>query len=127
VSEIVLSWQVATGLIIAIATMVFAFGRILLSQFDKRMDERHKASQVLRETENETRRKAEKDLRDSLQMEAGRISALRDDLSKFMSQLPLHYVRREDWIRFSATIDSKLDRLADLVMKANIGGNSAQR
>ena len=34
-------------------------------------------------------------------------------LLHFKAELPREYVRREDWIRFGATIDTKLDRLHD--------------
>jgi hypothetical protein len=34
--------------------------------------------------------------------------------------LPLEYVRREDWIRFSATLDAKMDGLRD-EMREEIG------
>jgi hypothetical protein len=30
---------------------------------------------------------------------------------KLKAQLPLEYVRREDWIRFSSTLDAKLDAM----------------
>lgn len=44
-------------------------------------------------------------------------AALEQEVEKFNRLLPLEYVRREDWIRFSASIDAKLDRLADMLMK----------
>lgn len=40
-------------------------------------------------------------------------SALEKEVELLNRQLPLEYVRREDWIRFSASIDAKLDRLAE--------------
>ena len=30
---------------------------------------------------------------------------------RLKAQLPLEYVRREDWIRFSSTLDAKLDAM----------------
>lgn len=42
---------------------------------------------------------------------------LEQEVEQFNRLLPLEYVRREDWIRFSASIDAKLDRLADMLMK----------
>ena len=35
------------------------------------------------------------------------------DLLKLQAELPREYVRREDWIRFSSSIDAKLDHLRD--------------
>jgi hypothetical protein len=33
------------------------------------------------------------------------------EVLKLKAQLPLEYVRREDWIRFSSTLDAKLDAM----------------
>ena len=33
------------------------------------------------------------------------------EVMKLKAQLPLEYVRREDWIRFSSTLDAKLDAI----------------
>jgi len=42
-----------------------------------------------------------------------RLDHLQDIVTAFHEKVPVEYVRREDWIRFSATIDGKLDRLRD--------------
>jgi hypothetical protein len=50
------------------------------------------------------------------------------EVMKLKAQLPLEYVRREDWIRFSSTLDAKLDamrsELRDEIteLKERIGG-----
>ncbi|MFZ1122878.1 MAG: hypothetical protein WB999_17895 [Candidatus Binataceae bacterium] len=33
------------------------------------------------------------------------------EVMRLKAQLPLEYVRREDWIRFSSTLDAKLDAM----------------
>lgn len=38
---------------------------------------------------------------------------LEKDYRSFLTQLPVMYVQREDWIRFATAIDAKLDRLWD--------------
>lgn len=38
-------------------------------------------------------------------------SELESEVEKLNRQLPLEYVRREDWIRFSVSIDRKLDQV----------------
>ena len=111
-----LSIGTAIGMIVAFMTMVFSFGRILLRQFEKRMAEKFKAQADLHtlEKENGTRRmtKLENDM-------GGLISRV----ERMSVKLPLEYVRREDWIRFSTTIDTKLDRLAELVHQRFNAGN----
>lgn len=109
-----ISWQVAAVLLIAYIGGLGAFGKVLLSQFEKRMDER-------REANAEAIARLEK----TLSEESRRMREMEQKIATAVSDLPLHYVRREDWVRFSATIDHKLDRLAELVMKQ--GGNPDAR
>jgi len=45
-------------------------------------------------------------------------TALERELLELKADLPLSYVRREDFIRFDVVINSKLDKLRDLVMEA---------
>lgn len=45
---------------------------------------------------------------------------LEREVEQFNRLLPLEYVRREDWIRFSASIDAKLDRLAEMLIKRGV-------
>lgn len=105
-----ITWQVAAALLVAFLTLIFAFGRTLLSQFDKRMDERR-----------ETNALAIAELKRALDVESAQFRELRVKVAEYVAALPLEYVRREDWIRFSATIDAKLDRLADLYMNKQKG------
>lgn len=109
-----LTWQVAATLLVAFFGGLFAFGKLLLVQFEKRMDER----------KDENRRAIER-LENSLAAEREQIRVLQEEVRSAVNSLPLQYVRREDWIRFSATIDHKLDRLAELMMRQGVG--DAQR
>jgi hypothetical protein len=45
--------------------------------------------------------------------EANRVDAVAKELTELKINLPLEYVRRDDWIRFSSTIDGKIDRMRD--------------
>lgn len=52
------------------------------------------------------------------------------DLLRFQAELPLHYVRREDYIRGQSVIEAKLDGLADKVDNSRLrtiinGGKNA--
>ncbi|HVB81415.1 MAG TPA: hypothetical protein VNE82_15895 [Candidatus Binataceae bacterium] len=50
------------------------------------------------------------------------------EMMRLKAQLPLEYVRREDWIRFSSTLDAKLDAMraelrAEITeLKERVGG-----
>ncbi|MGD0117611.1 MAG: hypothetical protein ABSD30_06080 [Candidatus Binatus sp.] len=47
------------------------------------------------------------------QREAGHVDLLGKQLIDLRVNLPLEYVRREDWIRFSGTLDAKLDAMRE--------------
>ncbi len=87
-------------LALAFLAMLFGFGKLLLKQIDARFA----AAETLRQ---ERRAQMDKDFGDLAK--ATRKNEL--DLLKLRAELPNEYVRREDWIRFSGTIDAKLDTL----------------
>lgn len=47
------------------------------------------------------------------QRETARWEEIERGLYELRASLPLEYVRREDWIRFSATLDAKLDAMRE--------------
>lgn len=105
--------QVAVMLVLAFLGCVFAFGRILLQQFERRMNERFTAIDKTHALEVSA-------VQGQQQADGERLARLIDEVRILGSNLPLQYVRREDWIRFSSSIDHKLDRLAELVMKTGL-------
>lgn len=112
-SEIVISPQVAVALIVAFLGLVFGFGRMLLNQFEKRMGDRFDAQDELRDARLraiETKQTEEK----------VRIDALTGMVQQLTVNLPTEYVRREDWIRMSSTIDHKLDKVGEIVTQLKI-------
>ncbi len=84
-------------LVLLFSIAVAGFGKLLLHLYDVRAGERHAQ------------------LGEALQREAGRLEELKQRVDAMSHRLPMEYVRREDWIRFSASIDTKLDRLAVLI------------
>lgn len=57
------------------------------------------------------------ELKDDLSKNNQQFVELEKNFLKFKAELPIDYVRREDWIRFGAVIDAKQDGLRDLVMR----------
>ena len=101
-------WHLIT-LLLSFFGAVAGFGKVLLGQFEKRLTERFKALDEAREI-------GSKQLRESLQrhmdQEAKTIERLQGFEREFLSlkaELPLHYVRREDYIRGQSVIEAKLD------------------
>jgi hypothetical protein len=83
-------WQLLLalgGLVAAIGTVVWALARIIINTIDQRFQ--------------------------TLDSDMRRLERANDENEKSVlrlrAELPVEYVRREDWIRFSTVIDSKLD------------------
>ena len=72
---------------------VAGFGKILLDQFEKRLQERHKTD------------------RDDINRVTGAIQNLERDFMNWRAELPINYVRREDYVRGQSVIEAKLDAL----------------
>jgi len=50
---------------------------------------------------------------EKLQRDSSRVDDLERQVTNLRVNLPLEYVRREDWIRFSGTLDAKLDAMPE--------------
>lgn len=90
-------WQLVgfgASLLTGFAGVIAAAGRIIATQFEKRIDERFDALQRGRAEEAQT------------------ISSLEREFLKFRAELPVEYVRREDYVRGQSIVEAKLDGLA---------------
>ena len=99
-------------LLLAFFGCVFAFSRTLLGQFEKRLEEKFKAQE-------ESRVAGSASLRDGIEKytvqgvrTADQVQQLERDFLKWQADMPLQYVRREDYVRNQTIIESKLDGLA---------------
>lgn len=99
------------GWLLSFLAAVWGFARVLGGQVEKRLDERFLAQDKARET-------GAQQLRDSIDRyvaEAGKTSRqveqLEKDFLNWKSELPLNYVRREDYIRGQTVIEAKQDAL----------------
>lgn len=107
-------WQLITltvTLLVAFLTFVAAAGRLLLAQIDRRLNERFRAMedagrQNARHWDERFATVIEQNRR-----EADGWSALEKDFLRFQAELPLQYVRREDYVRGQSVIEAKLDAL----------------
>jgi hypothetical protein len=107
-------WQLLlaiAGLVASFATVVWLFGSALIRQFEKRLGERFKGIQ-----EDLTKRASE-DMEVSKQLRQ-----FEKDFLKFQVDMPVLYVRREDYIRGQTVIESKLDALYSKLEVVQIQG-----
>lgn len=102
----------AISLLSIFAAVVTALVKLLLWQFEKRLSERF-ASQ------DEARKEASKHWEESFakvlerqDKDALALQQLERAFLNFKADLPLEYVRREDWARGHSIIEAKLDGLA---------------
>lgn len=90
-------WQLVgfgVSLLGGFATIIYTAGTLIAKQFERRMQERFAALQATREAE------------------LSGVSRLERDLLKLQAELPLQYVRREDYVRGQSIVEAKLDGLA---------------
>ena len=98
-------WQLlgfGAALLSGFAAIIVGAGRLIAAQFEARLNERFDTLQKQRE------------------QEAKGISELERNFLKFQADLPLHYVRREDYVRGQSVLEAKLDGLADKIEKAQL-------
>ena len=114
-------WQIIS-LVISVIGAFAAGGKLLLIQFDKRLDTRFTSLA-------ESADKGDKELRDILKQHIQAENKTNDQLINLERQmlnwkadLPIQYVRREDFIRNQTIIESKLDGLANKIDNAHRKG-----
>ena len=114
-------WQLFS-LAVSLVGFVIGFGKVLLDQTEKRQSERAAAQEAAREA-------GLKVLRDSLQehliderRNAQAMQELERNFLKWQAELPVHYVRREDYVRGQSVIEAKLDALYSKLELVQIKG-----
>ena len=103
-------WHLIT-LLIAFFGCVAGFGKLLLSQVETRLQERFTAQDTARKEGQETLRKTLDVHLDAERTNAQALQALEREFLKWQADMPLHYVRREDYVRGQTVIEAKLDAL----------------
>lgn len=107
-------WQLIT-LLIAFFGAVGTFGKVLMDQAEKRSQERQRAHEDARKADREHSDKRFDSLEKAGREEAGQWARVERDLLQLRADLPVHYVRREDYVRNQAVLEAKLDALFEKV------------
>lgn len=94
-------WQLVL-LMLAFFGFVGGGGKLLLDRIDKQLDEKFKAQELARV-------EGAKTLRDALHGASSKVDKLERDFLEWRAELPIHYVRREDYVRGQTVIEAKLD------------------
>jgi hypothetical protein len=103
-------WQLVT-LLLAFLGFLFAAGRLLLSQIDRRLSDRFTAMEKAREEGGKHWDERFTRLQDQAQRDAQNVAELERTFLRFQAELAVQYVRREDYVRGQSVIEAKLDSL----------------
>lgn len=103
-------------------SVVWTAGRLLLGQIDKRLDTRFDGMEQARLQNTVHWDSKFKALLDDQQRSADSWRNLERDFFKFRGDLPLEYVRREDFIRNQSVIEAKLDAVALHIQNLQLKG-----
>lgn len=102
----------ATGLLSIFVGIVTGLVKLLLGQFEKRLADRFAAQDSARQSASRHWEESFAKLLDRQDKEAETVKQLERAFMRFQADLPLEYVRREDWVRGQSVIEAKLDGLA---------------
>lgn len=107
-------WETISALAGLIGFFVGALGvtvRLMIRQYTRALDQRFDLIERARTEAQVHWNMRIEGLERHVREEPVQWEALRKEMGAINAQLPVEYVRREDWIRFSAGIDAKMDSL----------------
>ncbi len=114
-------WQVIT-LLLAFFGSVAGFGKILVEQFEKRQAERFDAHDKARAEGQRAMREIFDQHLNEERRNANALQALERDFLRWQADLPVQYVRREDYVRGQVIIEAKLDALYNKIEIVQLKG-----
>ena len=118
--EVEFTWLV--GLLITFLGCVAGLGKLFLGQMQKHLDARFKAQEEARASHHsQTQQRLEQ-----LERTAQEWRDLERGWLHWKGELPLQYVRREDYIRGQSVLEAKLDSLALRYENAQLRSANAQ-
>lgn len=103
-------WQLLT-LLLAFFGFVAGSAKVLFSQIDRRLDERFAALEAARQMADSAMQATLNRHAEEEQKVVTRLQALDRDFMQWKAELPLQYVRREDYVRGQTVLEAKMDAL----------------
>jgi hypothetical protein len=114
-------WQLIS-LLIAFFGCIAGFGKVLIDQIEKRLSERFSAQDEARSEGQKSMREMFAAHLDDERRNTDALQTLEREFLRWQADLPLHYLRREDYIRGQSVIEAKLDALAGKLEIAQLKG-----
>ena len=112
-------------LIGAFAVVTGALAKLLLSQFEQKLEARFSAMENARVQSQGMWAQRFDELRSASTEEREQMRRVENDLLKLRAELPERYVLREDWLRTQSIVELKIDKLAMRIENILIGGNKS--
>jgi hypothetical protein len=107
-------WELLIGLAGLASTymfVIFGFAKVLGKQLEKRLDDKFEAQDTAREIGASALRETIDRYTDQSTRNTEQIQAIERDFLNWKAEMPVLYVRREDYIRGQSVIEAKLDAL----------------
>lgn len=120
-------WTLITfgvGLLLSFFGAVFAGGKLLLSQVEKRLDERFRIQEAARSEAQKHWDLKFGGLESAAGKDAEKWRELQRELLELKADLPERFVRRDDYIRNQTVIEAKIDGLALRIENALLKGST---
>ncbi len=114
----------AIGLLGVFATIITGLVKLLLWQFEKRLAERFADQDEARKTASKHWEENFAKVLERQDKDANAVAELERSFLRFQADLPIQYVRREDYVRNQTVIEAKLDALASKLEVIQIRGAS---
>lgn len=108
--EIEFVWLV--GLLLSFFAACAAAGKFLLGQTQQHLDEKFTAQEKARTENHEAMGRRLEAIEAANRQEAGNWQRMEREILQLKAELPLNYVRREDYVQAVATIMAKLDAMS---------------
>lgn len=104
-------WHLITLLVMFFGAMAAA-GKLFLGQLQRHLDDRFRAQDEARSQNHAALSQRLDAIENTSREEANQWQRVERELMSMKAEMPLNYVRREDYIRGQSVIEAKLDGLA---------------
>lgn len=118
-------WQLLmalAGLVVFMLGILAGGGRMMLSMFEAKLDQRFEAMNKERATADNTMQEALRRHTEEEGKTAAQVRELENTFLNWKADLPLHYVRREDYVRNQTVIEAKIDRVYEKLEVVQLQG-----
>lgn len=109
-------WQllsVAGAVVLALASATFTVGKLLIGQFERRLDDRFEVQESSSRATSQRHWDARfLGLEQAAVSEAKEWQRIEREILTMKADLPVQYIRRDDYIRNQTIIEAKIDGLA---------------